>query len=211
MTCCSFDVEINQRYRNGFHRGLNLQGQTSGVDEDPRLLLLKVLEELPNACGPQAGGRGTESAALLRTTALHLYSWRATEQHGVGHTRSLTSAAVVSSEAGRKAADERRAETLLTRAVEIEPFHVPTIAALAFVLLQRCGGGDTGDCCAKARAERLFEKAIACSCGRGEFSAPDFFAGAFLLSLLTGEIFLVTSYFFILFDVRADAIFLLKP
>ncbi len=152
---------------------MNLQGQTTGGDEDPRLLLLNALEELPRACGPQGGVRGTGGAALLRTTALHLYSWRATEQHGIDHARSLAPAADVSSGAGQRAADERQAETLLARAVETEPFHVPTVAALAFVFLQRCGGGDTGGCGTKARAERLLEKAVACSGGRGAFLATE--------------------------------------
>ena len=116
--------------------------------------------------------------ALLRTTALHLYSWRATETNGVRHAHSLAPAAAASSGGSKRAADERHAETLLTRAVEIEPFHAPTIAALAFVLLQRAGGGGGGgggtdSCRAMVRAEALLEKAVACSGGRGAFPATE--------------------------------------
>lgn len=64
--------------------------------------------------------------------------------------------------ATKKAADEKQAELLLARALQLEPFHVPTLTALAFVLLQRGSEG------AEARAEQLLDKAVKCAGPRGE-------------------------------------------
>ncbi|CAM9907292.1 unnamed protein product, partial [Discosporangium mesarthrocarpum] len=100
---------------------------------------------------------GRESVALLRTAAMHMYTWRlahdlidkqsaAAQPHGEGARLWM----------GR-VWGEHRTEALLTRAVELEPFHCPTLAALAFVVLQ--GGG-----CVEL-AQGLLERVLA-SCGR---------------------------------------------
>ena len=125
----------------------------TGQEENPRSLLLKALQECP-------GGR--VSVALLRTAALHLYTWRASGN--AGNDACSTAAAV--SMANSEAADERHAESLLARAVELEPFHVATLTALAFMLLQRSGDGCSSDR-TMARAEGLLEKAIECAGRRG--------------------------------------------
>lgn len=96
--------------------------------------------------------------ALLRTAALHAYTWRAVRNINEGKPPTAADASVVND----RAADERQAEMLLARAIELEPFHVPTMAALAFVLLQSSGGGR-----AMARAEGLLEKAVECAGRRG--------------------------------------------
>lgn len=101
------------------------------------------------------------SVALLRTAALHVYTWRA-----LGNIDNRTSpTAEAASVVNGKAGDERQAEMLLARAFELEPFHVPTMTALAFVLLQRSSGSSGGR--AMARAEGLLEKAIECAGRKG--------------------------------------------
>ena len=104
---------------------------------------------------------GEVSVALLRTAALHLYTWRASGSTGSATCPTTPAASLVIN----KAAAERQAEVLLSRAVDLEPFHVPTIAALAFVLLQRNGSGGNGR--AMVQAECLLQKAIECAGRRG--------------------------------------------
>lgn len=133
---------------------------TGDEEETPRSLLLNALPAPLCTSTPQRGlgAGGTESVALLRTAALYLYSWRVTSlsDNGDALARERSPMAVVN-----RAADERQTETLLARAIELEPFHVPTLTALAFVLLQRSGG------CAVARADRLLEKAVDSAGPRG--------------------------------------------
>lgn len=54
---------------------------------------------------------------------------------------------------------ETQVEALLEKAVDLEPFHVPTLTVLSFVFLQRG---------AVARAERMLERAMKCAGQRGE-------------------------------------------
>lgn len=161
------------------------EAQVSEVEENPRNLLLHVLQALPNTCMPQQGGgggrgRGRESVALLRTTALHLYAWRVAGNPGINDELSplpspaAMAAAAVESAASTRAVDERHTEMLLARAVEIEPFHVPTLTALAFVLLQRGSGSGGGGGREMERAERLLERAVEYS-GRRGVSSRDLF------------------------------------
>ncbi|CAM9194199.1 unnamed protein product [Scytosiphon promiscuus] len=129
-----------------------------GTEEDCRELLLGA-RVLPSSGTSIPVGVGM-SVASLRTTALHLYAWRVTEtpDSEVKFPSSLGPAAkeIVDT----RAADERQAEALLARALELEPLHLPTLAALAFMVLQRgssggaSGGGDV------TRAEELLEKAV---------------------------------------------------
>lgn len=49
---------------------------------------------------------------------------------------------------------EKQAEKLLSKAVELEPFHVPTLVTLAMVLFQRGSEG------AVDRAGKLLENAV---------------------------------------------------
>lgn len=143
----------NRRQKNRSSQTLHQEEQTAGDEENPRCLLLNALQEC-------AGER--VSVALLRTAALHLYTWRASGSSGDG---IFPTAAAVSA-VPHKAADERQAEMLLVRAVKLEPFHVPTMTALAFVLLQRSGGSGEGGR-AVASAEGLLEKAVECAGRRG--------------------------------------------
>lgn len=132
-----------------------------GEEEKPLDLLLNALQE---------SGRGG-NVALLRTAALYLYTWRASRSTEGGTSETATA---VSGE-DKTAADERQAEMMLSRALELEPFHAPTMAALAFVLLQRSGGGGSGR--AMARAEGLLEKAIECAGQRGARARREQFWG----------------------------------
>lgn len=137
-----------------------LHQHTGDHEETPRSLLLNTLPAPLCTSTPQRGlgAGGTESVALLRTAALYLYTWRVNSLSNNGDTlaRERSQTAVVN-----RAADEKQTETLLARAIELEPFHVPTLTALAFVLLQRGGG------CAVARAEGLLEKAVDSAGPRG--------------------------------------------
>lgn len=110
---------------------------------------------------------------------MHLYSWRCTasgpEGNGVLHssnkssrTASTAPSATATTALVKRAVDEKQAEALLARALELEPFHVPTLTALAFVLLQRGGGG--GDA-SSARAEELLDNAVKCAGPGGEQSS----------------------------------------
>lgn len=160
----------------------------SEMEQNPRNLLLHALQALSSACMPHlggvgvgVGGGGRESVALFRTMALHLYAWRGSEDTGTGDNISpmpspspavVAATAAVESAASTRAADERHTEMMLTKAVELEPFHVPTLTALAFVILQRgSGGGGGGSGRGMVRAEELLERAVevagrrgACSC-----------------------------------------------
>lgn len=60
--------------------------------------------------------------------------------------------------------EESHAEALLERAVDLEPFHLPTLAVLSFVFLQR---GSV------AKAERMLERAMKCAGQRGEKTCCD--------------------------------------
>eukprot|EP00903_Cladosiphon_okamuranus_P013005 g12134.t2 len=128
--------------------GHQQEEQTTEEVEDPRNLLLSALRECQ-------GGGG--NVALLRTVALHLYTWRPSGNRDDDTCPSAAPVSVVKD----KVADERQAEMLLARAASLEPFHVPTMAALAFMLLQ--GSGGVGSERAMTRAERLLEKAIECT------------------------------------------------
>lgn len=103
--------------------------------------------------------------ALLRTVAMHLYAWR-------GRIYSNSTASIPLSidvkvaTAANKALGERRAEILLSRAVELEPFHVPTLAVLAFILLQSGRKNNL------SKAEHLLDRAIRSSGRRGGRSEP---------------------------------------
>lgn len=149
MTCSSAPALLHQH--------------TGDEEETPRSLLLNALPAPLCTSTPQRGlgAGGTESVALLRTAALYLYTWRVNSLSDNGDTlaRETSPVAVVN-----RAADEKQTETLLARAIELEPSHVPTLTALALVLLQRGGG------CAVARAEGLLEKAVDSAGPRGKSS-----------------------------------------
>lgn len=102
--------------------------------------------------------------ALLRTAGMHLYAWRGTIGIGPKGTLSSEKSSRAARTAVKRAIDEKQAEVLLARALELEPFHVPTLTALAFVILQRGGGG------AAERAEELLDKAVKCAGPGGEES-----------------------------------------
>lgn len=137
------------------------QGQTNEGDneEDPRDLLLSALEAAPSM------SRGRESVALLRTAAMHLYTWRGTADPSstLSETLPTLSKPATATTASTRTGGEREAEGLLARAVELELFHVPTLAALAFVLLQHGIGAARGKGGALKRAEGLLEKAVKCA------------------------------------------------
>lgn len=109
--------------------------------------------------------RGRESVALLRTSAMHLYAWRGTADPTSDVSAPLPAFSRTATAAATRPGWEAEAEGLLARAVELEPFHVPTLAALAFVLLQNgvAGGGGI-----LKRAEGLLEKAVKCAGRTGE-------------------------------------------
>ncbi|CAM9679522.1 unnamed protein product, partial [Choristocarpus tenellus] len=98
------------------------------------------------------GRSGRESVALLRTTSMQLYAWRIAglliSTSKSGGTCNDTAQGVVT--LGR-AWGETQTESLLEKAVELEPFHQSTLVALAFVILQ--GGGSI------ERAHQLLKRA----------------------------------------------------
>lgn len=92
----------------------------------------------------------------MRTAAMHMYAWRSSVVPGLT-PHSISIPATLKSKAAAAAtrlAGARQAEGLLTRAVDLEPFHWPTMVALAFLVLQRGGGGTV------ARAGALLDRAV---------------------------------------------------
>lgn len=173
MACFSKPFVKYAFFRVKTHRQ---EEQISEVEENPRDLLLHALQALPSAFRPRqgggGGGGGKESVALFRTTALHLYAWRATETPDTDRPSPMPSpaavaAAAVESAASIRAVDERNTQMLLAKAVELEPFHVPSLAALAFVLLQQGSGSGGGGGRAMAKAEELLERAVEYAGRRG--------------------------------------------
>lgn len=130
----------------------------TGGDESPRALLIGALA-LPSYRPGMPMGEGA-GVALLRTAALHLYAWRESETLNGGVKFPLSPGAAAKETIDNRASDERQAEALLARALELEPFHVPTLSALAFTLLQRSTSRGAGPGCTMARAEGLLEKAV---------------------------------------------------
>lgn len=129
------------------------KGNQDDNEENPRDVSFKALKAMPS--------QGKENVALLRTAAMHLYTWRGAVDASWTSSWTLQSDSnVVTPVAVGRAVRERQAEEMLLRATELEPFHVPTLAALAFVLLQRGSEG------AVTRAKCLLEKAVKCG-GRG--------------------------------------------
>lgn len=92
----------------------------------------------------------------MRTAAMHIYAWRSSmvsgrSPHLLSMSTTLKSRAAA---AVTRVAGALQAEGLLTKAVDLEPFHWPTMVALAFLVLQR-GGVDT-----VSRAGALLERAV---------------------------------------------------
>lgn len=109
---------------------------------------------------------GKDSVALIRTAAMHFYTWRGpvardSSPYAIFLPTTLKSQAKA---AATRQTRTRQAEGLLMRAIDLEPFHWPTMAALAFLLLQ-CGVED-----AAGRAAVLLENASQLAGRSGELS-----------------------------------------
>lgn len=148
MACLEISLLPKSKLAAGTH---NLQENWHFSGSIPADILFRELDVTDS--------RRRDNVALVRTAAMHLYTWRLTaDPHSSFPSfHSTDSKGVITME--NRSLGESHAEALLEKAVDLEPFHVPTLAALSFVFLQRG---------AVARAERMLERAMKCAGQRGE-------------------------------------------